>query len=61
MGCSFVHGGSVSSLDVHGRCADLDGHGTHPATVTYGRTIRFENVTYERYHGTGQEASTIAA
>ncbi len=42
-------------------CRTCDGHGTHPATVAYGRTIRFENVTCGRCHGTGKHAEAIAA
>ena len=42
-------------------CRTCDGHGTHPATVAFGRTIRFEDVTCERCHGTGQQAVTVAA
>ncbi len=41
-------------LAITATCRTCDGHGTHPSTVAYGRTVRFENVTCERCHGVGQ-------
>ncbi len=48
-------------LAITATCRTCDGHGTHPATRAYGRTIRFEDVTCERCHGTGQQAVPVAA
>lgn len=42
------------AITASGPCRTCDGHGTHPATVAYGRIVRFEDVTCERCHGSGQ-------